>query len=104
MEGWWIAQHNIDGWESEGQDIGWLEMVTVSIATVITDVFLGKKQINIFIIFTNLIMKIFICFFPKKTSVITVATLTVTISSQPISWPSDTKTYTLLFALTTPAS
>jgi hypothetical protein len=32
MEGKWIAWRCIDGWKSDGRDIGWLEMVTVELA------------------------------------------------------------------------
>jgi hypothetical protein len=32
MEGKWIAWRCIDGWKSDGRDIGWLEMVAVKLA------------------------------------------------------------------------
>ena len=32
MEGKWIAWRSIPGWKSDGQDIGWLEMVAVELA------------------------------------------------------------------------
>ena len=32
MEGKWIAWQSIPGWKTDGQDIGWLEMVAVELA------------------------------------------------------------------------
>jgi len=46
MEGKWIAWRSIPGWKSDGQDIGWLEMVTVELA-LHTVIGAGYKDVHL---------------------------------------------------------